>query len=127
MTGYPFTHLSHEKMGIGDKVGREIRPIRILERARLELAVTRKGNVDHVLPACIRQFRSQLHPVDHTDPVFAVEIPVGKLGNKRKHLIRKSTDVQNVATLLRLGMTVRLDVNTNELRIAVTRLEFVPL
>src|SRR5690348_6080113 len=69
----------------------------------------------------------QFNLLDHTDPVTVIEIPVGEFRDKRKHLIRKSTDVQNVATLLRLRVSVRLDIDTHELRIAVTRLEFVPL
>ena len=34
----------------------------------------------------------QLNLLDHTDPVTVIEIPIGELRYKRKHLIRKSTD-----------------------------------
>src|SRR5687767_10013802 len=56
-----------------------------------------------------------------------IEIPVSEFRHEGEYLIRKSADVQNVGPILGLRVSVRLDVNTDELRIAISRLELVPL
>src|SRR5688572_10461954 len=115
---------ARKRRGEGEKGRRgegETRRIHLRVSASPRLRVTPSASPRHPFSASHPHSASQLNTLDHTDPVTVVEIPVAEFRNKRKHLIRKSADVQNIATLLGLRVSVRLDVDTNELRIAVTR------
>src|SRR5688572_5591555 len=68
-----------------------------------------------------------LNLLDHTDPAAVIQISVREFRDKCKHLIRKSADVQDVAAFLGLCVSVRLNIDADEFRIAVSRFELTPL
>src|SRR5437867_2145155 len=70
---------------------------------------------------------SQLHRLDHADPVTSVQSAGSEFADHLKYLIREAADVQNILALGGLRSSVRLHVYANQSSLRIALLERLPL
>src|SRR5215831_3459301 len=69
---------------------------------------------------------SHLHPIDYAYPVVRSHASRGKFSDDLKHLVRESSDVQDVGTLLGLRRPVWLNIYADKPRVWISLLELIP-
>ncbi len=65
--------------------------------------------------------------LDFIDPVIFAEASVRDICNQLKHLVTEASDVDDVCRFLCLGCPIRLQVDTDHLRLWISLLERIPL
>src|SRR4029077_10127919 len=76
--------------------------------------------------AGIRPLSSRLYRLNPADPVVSIQLSRRERRDHFENLIREAADVQDIFTLRRLRRPVRLDVQTNQLRLRVALAKLLP-